>query len=165
MGYVRGEDGLSVQNLATLDVAKLTPLSPEVISRQATINIGACCEMTQSAHEEKPETPKKKKPSPQRMHKLFPSLVHTLGLVGGGARVQRKREASSRLEGQAGSLFPRVTSRPARVAVVPLLRALSRRLFASQIRIFFTPAIFLSFFPLCSVSARLCRNHRSRRPR
>jgi translation initiation factor 2 subunit 3 len=28
------------QNLATLDVAKLNPLSPEVISRQATINIG-----------------------------------------------------------------------------------------------------------------------------
>ena len=28
------------QDLATLDVTKLTPLSPEVISRQATINIG-----------------------------------------------------------------------------------------------------------------------------
>ena len=28
------------QDLSTLDVAKLTPLSPEVISRQATINIG-----------------------------------------------------------------------------------------------------------------------------
>jgi translation initiation factor 2 subunit 3 len=27
--------------LGTLDVTKLTPLSPEVISRQATINIGA----------------------------------------------------------------------------------------------------------------------------
>jgi translation initiation factor 2 subunit 3 len=32
--------GLSEQNLDTLDVAKLTPLSPEVISRQATINLG-----------------------------------------------------------------------------------------------------------------------------
>lgn len=32
--------GLSVQDLATLDVTKLTPLTPEVISRQATINIG-----------------------------------------------------------------------------------------------------------------------------
>ncbi|GIL57697.1 hypothetical protein Vafri_12860 [Volvox africanus] len=31
---------LREQNLETLDVAKLTPLSPEVISRQATINIG-----------------------------------------------------------------------------------------------------------------------------
>jgi hypothetical protein len=31
----------SAQDLATLDVTKLTPLSPEVISRQATINIGA----------------------------------------------------------------------------------------------------------------------------
>ena len=31
----------SSQDLSTLDVAKLTPLSPEVISRQATINIGA----------------------------------------------------------------------------------------------------------------------------
>lgn len=31
----------SSQDLATLDVSKLTPLSPEVISRQATINIGA----------------------------------------------------------------------------------------------------------------------------
>lgn len=32
--------GLREQDLATLDVTKLTPLSPEVISRQATINIG-----------------------------------------------------------------------------------------------------------------------------
>ena len=40
MVYEVGEDGLSVQRLETLDVAALTPLSPEVISRQATINIG-----------------------------------------------------------------------------------------------------------------------------
>lgn len=33
---------LLLQDLSTLDAAKLTPLSPEVISRQATINIGAC---------------------------------------------------------------------------------------------------------------------------
>ncbi len=33
-------EGLMVQNLATLDQTKLTPLTPEVISRQATINIG-----------------------------------------------------------------------------------------------------------------------------
>jgi len=32
--------GLREQDLKTLDVSKLTPLSPEVISRQATINIG-----------------------------------------------------------------------------------------------------------------------------
>lgn len=32
---------LCVQDLSALDPAKLTPLSPEVISRQATINIGA----------------------------------------------------------------------------------------------------------------------------
>lgn len=32
--------GLAVQDLKTLDVNSLTPLSPEVISRQATINIG-----------------------------------------------------------------------------------------------------------------------------
>lgn len=31
---------LAVQDLSTLDVATLTPLSPQVISRQATINIG-----------------------------------------------------------------------------------------------------------------------------
>ncbi len=31
---------LAKQDLKTLDVAKLHPLSPEVISRQATINIG-----------------------------------------------------------------------------------------------------------------------------
>lgn len=31
---------LAVQDIATLDVNKLTPLTPEVISRQATINIG-----------------------------------------------------------------------------------------------------------------------------
>merc|ERR1719162_2665332 len=34
------EDGLAVQDLKTLDVSKLTPLTPEVISRQATMNIG-----------------------------------------------------------------------------------------------------------------------------
>ena len=33
-------DGLSVQSLDNLDVGSLTPLTPEVISRQATINIG-----------------------------------------------------------------------------------------------------------------------------
>jgi hypothetical protein len=32
--------GLMEQDLKSLDVAKLHPLSPEVISRQATINIG-----------------------------------------------------------------------------------------------------------------------------
>eukprot|EP00055_Hartaetosiga_balthica_P011234 m.50376 g.50376 ORF g.50376 m.50376 type:complete len:323 (+) comp7509_c0_seq1:91-1059(+) len=32
--------GLAKQDLATLDVSSLTPLSPQVISRQATINIG-----------------------------------------------------------------------------------------------------------------------------
>lgn len=32
--------GLMEQDLAKLDVTKLHPLSPEVISRQATINIG-----------------------------------------------------------------------------------------------------------------------------
>lgn len=32
--------GLAVQDLSTLDVPSLTPLSPQVISRQATINIG-----------------------------------------------------------------------------------------------------------------------------
>ena len=42
MGYTVGEDGLSVQDAASLDPSTLTPLSPEVISRQATINIGAC---------------------------------------------------------------------------------------------------------------------------
>lgn len=33
--------GLVEQDLATMDPSKLHPLSPEVISRQATINIGA----------------------------------------------------------------------------------------------------------------------------
>jgi len=40
MVYVVGEDGLSVQDADSLDASTLTPLSPEVISRQATINIG-----------------------------------------------------------------------------------------------------------------------------
>jgi translation initiation factor 2 subunit 3 len=40
MGYVVGPDGLSVQDPDALDASTLTPLSPEVISRQATINIG-----------------------------------------------------------------------------------------------------------------------------
>lgn len=31
---------LSKQDIATLDITKLTPLTPEIISRQATINIG-----------------------------------------------------------------------------------------------------------------------------
>lgn len=31
---------LAQQSLKTLDPTKLTPLSPEVISRQATINVG-----------------------------------------------------------------------------------------------------------------------------
>ncbi|KAL4547116.1 hypothetical protein Ndes2526B_g07901 [Nannochloris sp. 'desiccata'] len=39
MAAVKGK-GLMEQDLTTLDVNKLTPLSPEVISRQATINIG-----------------------------------------------------------------------------------------------------------------------------
>lgn len=42
MGYQVGEDGLSIQDAESLDPTTLTPLSPEVISRQATINIGAC---------------------------------------------------------------------------------------------------------------------------
>ncbi|XP_070606792.1 eukaryotic translation initiation factor 2 subunit 3 isoform X3 [Erythrolamprus reginae] len=39
-GVTLGQPHLSRQDLTTLDVTKLTPLSPEVISRQATINIG-----------------------------------------------------------------------------------------------------------------------------
>lgn len=39
-GLVRDSSGLVVQDLASLDPAKLTPESPEVISRQATMNIG-----------------------------------------------------------------------------------------------------------------------------
>ena len=35
-----GQPHLAKQDLNTLDISKLTPLSPEVISRQATINIG-----------------------------------------------------------------------------------------------------------------------------
>ena len=34
------QPNLAQQSLDTLDPTKLTPLSPEVISRQATINIG-----------------------------------------------------------------------------------------------------------------------------
>lgn len=37
---VEQEDKLLQQDLSKLDVTKLTPLTPEVISRQATINIG-----------------------------------------------------------------------------------------------------------------------------
>merc|ERR1719231_1354240 len=33
-------DGLALQDLATLDVSQLNPLTPEVISRQATMNVG-----------------------------------------------------------------------------------------------------------------------------
>jgi len=34
------DDGLAVQDLSALDITKLTPLTPEVISRQATMNVG-----------------------------------------------------------------------------------------------------------------------------
>jgi translation initiation factor 2 subunit 3 len=34
------EDGLALQDLSKLDISKLTPLTPEVISRQATMNVG-----------------------------------------------------------------------------------------------------------------------------
>jgi len=40
MGSGVRQDHLAVQDLATLDVTTLTPSTPEVISRQATINIG-----------------------------------------------------------------------------------------------------------------------------
>ena len=36
----QGQPHLAKQDLDALDINKLTPLSPEVISRQATINIG-----------------------------------------------------------------------------------------------------------------------------
>ncbi|VEN43983.1 unnamed protein product [Callosobruchus maculatus] len=39
-GVTTGQPNLQKQDLSKLDVTKLTPLSPEVISRQATINIG-----------------------------------------------------------------------------------------------------------------------------
>lgn len=35
-----GPDGLAIQDLSKLDITKLTPLTPEVISRQATMNAG-----------------------------------------------------------------------------------------------------------------------------
>ena len=44
--------GLMEQDLRKLDVTKLHPLSPEVISRQATINIGnfeLCCDQNTSS--------------------------------------------------------------------------------------------------------------------
>ncbi|XP_059621919.1 histone-lysine N-methyltransferase Su(var)3-9-like isoform X1 [Phlebotomus argentipes] len=39
-GQTTGQPNLHKQDLSQLDITKLTPLSPEVISRQATINIG-----------------------------------------------------------------------------------------------------------------------------
>jgi len=40
MAAASGDDGLAIQDLAKLDTSKLTPLTPEVISRQATMNVG-----------------------------------------------------------------------------------------------------------------------------
>jgi hypothetical protein len=37
MASTVAEDGLSIQNVDTLDPSKLTPLTPEVISRQVHI--------------------------------------------------------------------------------------------------------------------------------
>jgi hypothetical protein len=45
------ESKLAKQDLETLDITQLTPLSHQIISRQATINIGkrsVCCELTDS---------------------------------------------------------------------------------------------------------------------
>ena len=39
-GVKKDTSHLAVQDISKLDVTKLTPLTPEVISRQATINIG-----------------------------------------------------------------------------------------------------------------------------
>ena len=41
-GSLTGGSKLKAQDLSKLDVTQLNPLSPEVISRQATINIGQC---------------------------------------------------------------------------------------------------------------------------
>ena len=38
--YVSKQPHLSNQDLSKLDISKLHPLTPEVISRQATINVG-----------------------------------------------------------------------------------------------------------------------------
>jgi len=35
-----GEDGLAIQDLSKIEVPKLNPLTPEIISRQATMNVG-----------------------------------------------------------------------------------------------------------------------------
>ena len=43
-----GQPHLAKQDLSGLDVSKLTPLSPEVISRQATINIGKTLKIRQN---------------------------------------------------------------------------------------------------------------------
>eukprot|EP01084_Bolivina_argentea_P033194 61434_1 len=40
LGYKIGDDGLSIQNINKLDISSLSPLTGEVMSRQATINIG-----------------------------------------------------------------------------------------------------------------------------
>ena len=42
----QGQPHLAKQDLGVLDINKLTPLSPEVISRQATINIGKSSRLT-----------------------------------------------------------------------------------------------------------------------
>jgi hypothetical protein len=39
-GRIADTAHLAKQDLSALEISKLTPLSPEVISRQATINIG-----------------------------------------------------------------------------------------------------------------------------
>merc|ERR1719411_773825 len=40
LSYATGKDGLSIQNLSAMDLSTLSPLTGEVMSRQATINIG-----------------------------------------------------------------------------------------------------------------------------
>ena len=40
LGYKTGDDGLSIQNLSKMDLESLSPLTGEVMSRQATVNIG-----------------------------------------------------------------------------------------------------------------------------
>ena len=50
----QGQPHLAKQDLGVLDINKLTPLSPEVISRQATINIGKPSRLTSVSLKSKP---------------------------------------------------------------------------------------------------------------
>lgn len=106
------------QDLATLDASKLTPLSPEVISRQATINIGGASLQAPCTRRAGGHTPqlqqcrRAREPAPhkrQRRRQLLGGLLETVQLDGAvGIAQQRFRSRQPALHGFAAGTIGHV---------------------------------------------------------